>query len=144
MANFNFNRVILGGRLTADPEVKMTQSGTQVLTFTVAVNRPRPKDGGEAQTDFITCVAWKERADMIGKYFRKGSSICVEGEIQVRKWKDNDGNNRSSTEVQVTRVHFVDSKGEGQAPAAQTASYMPDAYQAPQLEEMGKDDDLPF
>lgn len=146
MANFNFNRVFLGGRLTADPEVKMTQSGTSVLTFTIAVNRPKPKDGGEAQTDFITCVAWKERAEMIGKYFRKGSSIFVEGEIQVRKWKDNDGNNRSSTEVQVTRVYFVDSKSEGQgAPAASSApSYTPDAYKAPQFEEMGKDDDLPF
>lgn len=146
MSNFNFNRAFLGGRLTADPEVKMTQSGTQVLTFTVAVNRPKPKDGSEAQTDFITCVAWKERAEMIGKYFRKGSSIFVEGEIQVREWQDNDGGNRYATEVQVIRAHFVDSKSEGQgAPAASSApSYTPDAYKAPQFEEMGKDDDLPF
>ncbi len=146
MANFNFNRAFLGGRLTADPEVKMTQSGTQVLTFTVATNRSKPKDGGEAQTDFINCVAWKERAEMIGKYFRKGSSIFVEGEIQVRKWKDNDGNNRSSTEVQVIRAHFVDSKSEEQGvPVVSYApSYTPDAYKAPQFEEMGKDDDLPF
>jgi single-strand DNA-binding protein len=146
MANLNLNKVILAGRITADPEVKTTQSGTSVLTFTVAVNRPKPKDGGEAMSDFITCVAWKERAEMIGKYFNKGSSILIEGEINVRKWQDKDGGNRYATEVQVTRVYFVDSKNEGQgAPAASSApSYTPDAYKAPQFGEMGKDDDLPF
>lgn len=146
MANFNFNRVFLGGRLTADPEVKTTQSGTPVLTFTIAVNRPKPKDGGEAMSDFITCVAWKERAEMIGNYFKKGSSILVEGEINVRKWQDKDGGNRYATEVQVTRVYFVDSKNEGQvAPAASsTPSYTPDAYKAPQFEDLWNESDLPF
>ena len=96
-------------------------------------------------TNFITCVAWRERAEMIGKYFKKGSSILIEGEINVRKWQDNDGNNRYATEVQVTRVYFVDSKAESQT-AANISSYVPDAYTAvpPQFEDLGKDDDLPF
>ena len=146
MANLNFNRAMLGGRLTADPEVKMTQSGVEVVSFTVAVNRPKPKEG-EQQSDFIPCVAWRERAKMIGQYFRKGSSILVEGEIQVRKWQDNEDNNRYATEVFVSRVFFVDSKGDGQAPATAPSdppSYMPDAYKTPQFEEMAKEDDLPF
>ena len=143
MANLNFNRVILGGRLTADPEVKMTQSGTPVLSFTVAVNRPKTKEV-DAQSDFISCVAWRERAEMIGKYFKKGSSILVEGELQTRKWQDNEGKSRVSTEVQVTRVFFVDSKSDGAPVQASAPTYTPDAYKAPQFEEMGVDDGLPF
>lgn len=124
MANFNFNKVILGGRLTAQPELKTTPSGTTVTSFSMAVNRKRAKEG-EQQSDFINCVAWKERAEFICKYFVKGSSISIVGELQTRTWKDGNGQNRYATEVIVSEVNFVDSKSDN-APA------------------MGNDDDLPF
>lgn len=152
MANFNLNKVIIGGRLTADPELKQTQSGTAVTTFTVAVNRRGAKDG-QQQSDFISCVAWKERAELVTKYFGKGSSICVEGEIQTRSWKDESGNNRYATEVNASQVHFVDSKSENPANSApsvipgytgpqQAPSFTPAT--PPKFEEMDKDDQLPF
>ena len=144
MANLNLNKVILGGRMTADPELKFTQAGKPVLSFTIAVNRRRAKDG-EQQTDFISCVAWQERAELISRYFRKGSCICIVGEIQVRKWQDSDGNNRYATEVLVSEVNFVDSKSESQGAPA---SYMPEAYTAPAAGlvplQISDDDDLPF
>ena len=140
-ANFNFNRVIIGGRLTSDVELKTTPSGTYVTTFSIAVNRKRSKDG-EQQSDFINCAAFKERAELISKYFRKGSSICIVGEIQTRKWQDNNGNNRYATEVIVNEVNFVDSKSDN--PSAGTPSYTPDAYKAPTYEEASNDEDLPF
>jgi single-strand DNA-binding protein len=134
MANFNFNKVILGGRLTAQPELKATPSGTKVTTFSVAVNRRGAKDG-QQQSDFINCVAWDKRAELICQYFGKGSSICVVGEIQTRSWKDNNGNNRYATEVIVSEVQFVDSKSEN--PTAAPSS-------APNFVEMDNSDDLPF
>lgn len=96
MANFNLNKVILGGRLTAAPELKSTQSGVMVLSFSIAVARraaPKKEDGtkGEAVSDFINCVAWRERAEFIAKYFKKGSSICVVGSIQTRSYQDQQG-----------------------------------------------------
>lgn len=138
-ANFNFNKVILGGRLTADPELKQTQGGTSVLSFTVAVNRRKGKDG-QQESDFISCVAWKERAEFISKYFRKGSSICVMGEIQTRKWQDSNGANRYATEVIVSETFFVDGKND-----SEPASYMPEAYTNPAGSFAPiNDDDLPF
>ena len=144
MANFNFNKAILGGRLTSDPEVKTTQSGTPVCSFSIAVNRKGAKDG-QQQSDFITCVAWKERAELIGKYFRKGSSICIVGELQTRKWQDNNGNNRSATEVIVNEVNFVDSKSDNASASAPT--YVPDAYKTapmPTFTDGDSDSDLTF
>lgn len=142
MANFNFNKVILGGRLTAQPELKTTPSGTTVTSFSIAVNRKRAKEG-EQQSDFINCVAWKERAEFICKYFGKGSSISIVGELQTRQWKDNNGNNRYATEVLVSEVNFVDSKSDN-APAS-APSYMPDAYKTPDVFPANAgDDDLPF
>ena len=141
MANFNFNKVILGGRLTSDPELKATQSGTNVCSFTIAVNRRGSKDG-QQQGDFITCVAWKERAELVTKFFRKGSSICIVGELQTRKWQDSNGNNRSATEVIVNEVCFVDSKSDNHSAGT---TYMPDAYKTPKFEEIrAGDDNLPF
>lgn len=138
MANFNFNKAILGGRLTANPELKTTPSGTNVATFTIAVNRRGGKDG-QTQSDFINCVAWEKRAELICKYFGKGSSICVVGDIQTRSWKDNNGNNRYSTEVNVSEVQFVDSKSENPTAAP---SFTPKQTQG--FEEMAGLDDLPF
>ena len=154
MANLNLNKVILGGRLTSDPELKQTPSGVSVISFTIAVNRrfaSRNSEQSEPQADFINCTAWRQTAEFISKYFRKGSSLCVTGSIQVRKWQDNQGNNRYATEVVVDEAMFVDSRNEG---GAAPASYTPDAYsapafssnpaQAPNFEDHNTDDDLPF
>lgn len=124
MANFNFNKVILGGRLTADPELRTTQSGIPVLSFSIAVNRKyqsrttddngQPIQNPNQQTaDFINCVAWRQQAEFISKYFRRGSSICVVGSLQVRSYNDQQGQKRTATDVQVDEVMFVDSRGEG-------------------------------
>ena len=109
MANFNFNEVILGGRLTADPELKSTQNGTFVTSFSIAVNRTYQK---EQQTDFINIVAWKGTAEFICKFFKKGSSICVVGELQTRSYTDGSGNKRYVTEVVARDARFVDGKNE--------------------------------
>lgn len=140
-ANFNFNKVILGGRMTADPELKTTTSGVSVTSFTVAVNR-RVKNG-EAQADFINCTAWRGTAEFICKYFKKASSICLEGSLQVRSWTDKDGNKRYATEVIAEQAYFVDGKNDTQ----NNGAYIPEAYtshQEAQMEEIGADDDLPF
>ena len=141
MANFNLNKVILGGRMTADPELKTTTSGVSVTSFTVAVNR-RVKNG-EAQADFINCTAWRGTAEFICKYFKKASSICLEGSLQVRSWTDKEGNKRYATEVIAEQAYFVDGKNDTQSNGA----YIPEAYtshQEAQMEEIGADDDLPF
>jgi single-strand DNA-binding protein len=128
MANLNLNKVILGGRLTADPELKTTQSGISVLSFSIAINRKVGKDK-DPQTDFITCQAWRQTAEFISRYFKKGSCICIAGSLQVRKWEDNNGQKRYATEVVVDEAMFVDSKNESQSPEAfEGGNYMPDAY----------------
>ncbi len=129
MANLNLNKVVLAGRLTADPELKQTQSGIAVLSFTLAINRRFQKsaDGQSAQqADFITCVAWRQTAEFISRYFHKGSCLCVTGSIQTRNWQDQQGQKRYATEVVVDEAMFVDSKSETGA-----SSYTPDAYTAP-------------
>lgn len=119
MANLNLNKVILGGRLTADVELKGTPSGVSVCSFSLAVNRKYSKDS-EAQTDFINCVAWRNTAEFISRYFKKGSSLCVVGSVQTRNWTDNNGQKRYATEVIVDEALFVDSKTEGEAPSGAT------------------------
>lgn len=138
MANFNLNKVILGGRLTSDVELKTTQGGISVCSFTIAVNRKTGKDK-EQQTDFITCQAWRSTAEFISKYFSKGSSICVVGAIQTRNWEDQNGQKRYATEVVVDEAMFVDSKSESDAPK----SFVPDAYK-PNFEPVNTDEGLPF
>ena len=135
MANFNLNKVILGGRITADPELKQTPQGVSVTSFSVAVNRR----GKEQQADFINCVAWRQTAEIICRFFKKGSSICIVGNIQVRTWNDNNGNKRYATEVIADEVHFVDSRDEQSA-----AQGAPTFTQAPQFEVISPEDDLPF
>ncbi len=155
MANFNLNKVILGGRLTADPELKMTASGIPVTNFSIAVNRrfqSKSQDGQQQsqQADFINCIAWRSTAEFITRYFRRGSSICVTGSIQTRSWTDQQGQKRYATDVVVDEALFVDAKGEG----GTAGGYTPDAYGAPaytggnsaaaKFEEISDDDDLPF
>jgi single-strand DNA-binding protein len=147
MSNFNFNKVILGGRLTSDVEVKTTQSGVSVANFSIAVNR-RASAERRAETDFHNCVAWRGNAELIGKYFSKGSSICIVGSLQNRSWEDNNGNKRYSTDVIVDEVAFVDSKNDAQGTGTATpTNYIPEAYNvAPKgdFEAVETDDSLPF
>jgi single-strand DNA-binding protein len=145
MSNFNFNKVILGGRLTADPELKTTPTGVSVTSFSIAVNRQYKTKEGEAQADFISCVAWRGTAEFIARYFKKASSICIVGHIETRSWTDQQNVKRYATEVVVDEAHFVDAKGDsaGQAPAGQAAP-APVPPGPPQFEEIRSDEELPF
>lgn len=105
----NLNKVILGGRLTANPELKKTGNDVAVTSFTIAVDRKHNKEG-EKKADFITIVAWRQTAEFICKYFTKGSAIIVCGELQTRSWQDADGNKRYATEVVASEVSFAESK----------------------------------
>lgn len=146
-ANFNFNKSIIGGRLTADPELKQTASGISACTFTVAVNRRYAKDG-QQEPDFINCQAWRQTAEFICKFFKKGSSICVTGAIQTRSWTDSNNQKRYATEIVVDEVCFVDGKSDTQqAEPASTDNYVPEAYktkQQPNFEPIPNDGTLPF
>lgn len=105
------NKVILIGRLTADPELRQTPQGTSVVRFTVAVDRRYRKEGSQ-QADFITCVAWRQQAEFICRYFSKGKLIGIDGQIQSRSWDGQDGKRQYATEVMVDNVEFVGPKGE--------------------------------
>lgn len=134
MANLNLNKVTLCGRLTADVELKQTTTGVSVCSFTLAVNR-KYQAQGQKQTDFISCVAWRQTAEFIARYFKKGSSLCICGSIQVREWTDNNNQKRYATEVVADEAYFVDSRGENESTVDE----------APQFEEIKYDDDnLPF
>ena len=105
------NHITIMGRLTRDPELRTTQSGVSVTSFTVAVDRDfGGRDGGERQTDFIDCVAWRQTGEFVSKYFHKGSMIVVSGRLQSRKWQDRDGNNRTSWEINADNVYFGESR----------------------------------
>ena len=104
------NKIILMGRLTRDPELRRTQSGTAVTSFSLAVDRDYKAQDGERETDFIDIVAWRSTAEFVSKYFTKGRMAVVEGRLQVRDWTDKDGNKRRSTEVIADSVYFGDSK----------------------------------
>ena len=136
MPNLNLNKVTLAGRLTADVELKQTPSGVPVCSFSIAINRRFATE----QTDFIDCVAWKEKAEIISKYFRKGSSICIIGSLQKRNWTDQHNQKRYATEVVIEEVYFVDSKSDGDGNQQPTYS----SSDAPDFANAGHDDDLPF
>ena len=104
------NRIILMGRLTRDPELRRTGSGTAVTSFSLAVDRDFKSQSGEKETDFIDIVAWRNTAEFVSKFFTKGRMAVVEGRLQLRDWKDKDGNNRRSAEVVAEHVYFGDSK----------------------------------
>ena len=105
------NHIVIMGRLTRDPELRSTQSGVSVASFTVAVDRDfGGRDGGERQTDFIDCVAWRQTGEFVSKYFHKGSMIVVSGRLQSRKWQDREGNNRTNWEIQADNVYFGESR----------------------------------
>ena len=115
------NKVVLMGRLTADPELKVTLNHTTVTSFRIAVDRRFQPKEGKRQTDFINCVAWESKAEFICKFFKKGDMIAVAGEIQTRKYTDRNGNNRVATEVIIDEASFCGGKnnsnsGEATAP----------------------------
>ncbi len=155
-----FNKVILMGRLTAAPELKQTNGGTAVTSFTLAVDRRYAKEGQEKQTDFITVVAWKGTAEFICRYFGKGSAILVCGELQTRSWEDQNGQKRYATEVVASEACFCEAKKNSEGnntPQQQNAvqsefgastkgyGYNPYPAAAPAEFEAVKDDgDLPF
>lgn len=105
------NQIVLMGRLTRDPELRHTQTGTAVASFALAVDRGfAAKDGGERQTDFIDIVAWRNTAEFVSKYFTKGQMAAVTGRLQIRDWTDKDGNKRRTAEVVADNVYFTESK----------------------------------
>ena len=141
-----FNLVVLTGRLTADPELKTTANGLSVTTFSIAVDR-RYRSGEERQTDFINIVAWRQSAEFITKYFKKGSLIGIEGSIQTRRYQDKNGNNRTAFEVVANNVQFVESKRDGSSPMGDSA--VPASYSNADVNDFADlgdatDDDLPF
>ena len=110
------NHITIMGRLTRDPELRRTGSGIAVASFTLAVDRDfSPKDGGERETDFIDCVAWRQTGEFVSKYFTKGRMAVVSGRLQIRNWNDKDGNKRRSAEVVADNVYFGDSMRDDQA-----------------------------
>ena len=161
MANFNFNKVILGGRITKEPELRTTPNGVMVASFLLAVNR----HGAGNNTDFFNVTAWRGTAEFITKYFHKGSSICIVGQINNRELTDQNGQKRFATDIVADEAYFVDSRSETQpVQATQTAApgvpqqgdYMAAQYQqlgqqtmqggsvAPAFSQIDDDEALPF
>ena len=148
------NHITLMGRLTRDPELRYTQSGTAVASFTLAVDRDfASKEGGERQTDFIDVVAWRQTGEFVSKYFQKGSMAVVTGRLQIRDWQDKEGNKRRSAEVVADNVYFGESKrregGEGSyhdspAPRSSQSSYDGGSKGSAFSELNDGDGDLPF
>lgn len=152
------NVVVLMGRLVRDPELKTTQSGNSVCTFSIAVDRSYTEKDEERKADFFTVTAWRKTAEFICKYFQKGSLIAIEGSLQTRQYQDKSGNNRTATEVLASRVSFAGSKASNgasvQSSGQQTENYAQNAnasQNAPQAASGSDDfsviddgDDLPF
>ena len=146
------NKIILMGRLTRDPELRRTGTGTAVTSFSLAVDRDFKSQSGEKETDFIDIVAWRSTAEFVSKYFTKGRMAVVEGRLQIRDWTDKDGGKRRSAEVVADTVYFGDSKRDGgdssgysAAPAYKNAA--PSNFNAggSDFAEIGEDDgELPF
>ena len=153
------NRIIVMGRLTRDPELRRTQSGLPVTSFSLAVDRDFKTQAGERETDFIDVVAWRSTAEFVSRYFTKGRMAVVEGRLQVRDWQDRDGNKRRTAEIVADNIYFGDSKRDGGngfdaapsfgAPMSAPMSAPMGGYAAPvadnQFAEIDEEDgDLPF
>ena len=150
--SLNLNKVILAGRVVADPELKQTQSGVAVCSLRIAVNRRFTSRDSQQQseTDFFNVTAWQNTAEFIARYFHKGSAICVCGRIQNRSWVDQQGQKRYMTDIIAEEVNFVESRNaqDNGAPMGgdiyAAPSYSSSAQSAPKFEEIKTDDDLPF
>ena len=144
------NQIVLMGRLTRDPELRHTQTGTAVASFSLAVDRGyTPKDGSERQTDFIDIVAWRGTGEFVSKYFTKGQMAAVVGRLQIRDWTDKDGNKRRSAEVVADNVYFTESKKSRESNYSEPKADYSSGYTTPvtssDFAELDDDDgDLPF
>ncbi len=140
------NKVILMGRFTRDPELRSTPQGISTCSFSIAVDRNFVRPGEERKADFINCVAWRQTAEFISKYFKKGSMVALEGSIQTRSWDDQDGKKRYATDVVVSQVYFAESKRDSQSSMSDDSfSQVNDFGSLPEpISPMGTDDDLPF
>ena len=154
------NHAVLMGRLTADPELRYTPNNVAVVRFTLAVDRNFAAAGTERKTDFIDIVCWRQQAEFVSKYFRKGQLVAVEGSIQADSYTDNQGIRRKRVEILAERVHFAESKnnsgnnGQAYAPVSQASAPSMPAVQQPastfavgdagDFQEISSDDDLPF
>ena len=139
------NRIILMGRLTRDPELRRTGSGTAVTSFSLAVDRDFKSQSGEKETDFIDIVAWRNTAEFVSKYFTKGRMAVVEGRLQIRDWTDKDGGKRRSAEVVADNVYFGDSKRDGGDNSGYSAAPSNFSASGSDFAEIGEDDgELPF
>ena len=140
----SFNKVICIGNMTADPELKQTREGTSVCSFSIAVNRKFAKNG---ECDFITIIAWRQQAEFVSRYFKKGNPILICGQLQTRNWTDNQGQKRYATEVVADEVSFVANNSSNDSKPQQPSNYMPSAYSGvnnQNFEEIPNDGDLPF
>ena len=124
------NHIVLMGRITRDPELRRTASGTPVATFPIAVDRDFKSENGEKETDFIDIVAWRNTAEFVSKYFTKGRMAVVSGRLQIRSWTDKDGNKRRSAEVVADNIYFGDSKKE-EPGGGNYGGYTAPAFSAP-------------
>lgn len=142
------NRIILQGRLCKDPELRHTQTGTAVASFTIAVDRDFKNQNGEKEADFVNCVAWKSTAEFVSRFFTKGRMAVLDGRLQSRRYTDKDGNNRTAYEVVASSVYFGDSKKDPLDQLEQDAK--PVSYPEPsgnpgEFAELSDDDgELPF
>ena len=149
----SFNKVILIGNMTADPELRQTNNGLSVCSFSIAVNRRNTKSDNEQSVDFINVVAWRQTAEFVSRYFRKGKPILICGQLQTRSWTDNQGNKRTSTEVLADEVTFVGGENQPQSNDKPVGQYPnPAAWGNPQQAQISMpqtmpvvdDGDLPF
>lgn len=145
------NKVILMGRLTRDPELRRTQQGTAVASFSLAVDRDYKAKGAEKETDFIDIVAWRNTAEFVSKYFSKGRMAVVEGRLQVRSYTDKEGNNRRAAEVVADNIYFGDSKKDGNSgngnygAADYGGGYEGGSYESGDFHEVSEEEgELPF
>lgn len=155
----SLNKAILIGHMVRDPELKTTPSGVSVCSFSIGITRRFKDASGQYPSDFINIVAWRQQAEFISKYFKKGNAICIVGSIQTRNYTDQQGNKRYVTEVVADEASFVDKKSEnsgnqsyqytppaedGAENAPKAPAYSTDAEKAPKFEEVSGDEDLPF
>ena len=143
------NTITIMGRLTRDPELRTTQSGTPVASFTVACERDFAGQDQEKVTDFIDCVAWRQGGEFVSKYFHKGNMIIVDGRLQSRKWEDRDGNKRTSWEINADHCYFGESKRSDSAAEPRSDSNAPvPEYKGPEHQQFvdlsDGDGELPF
>ncbi len=138
MANFNINKVILGGRIASDVSLAVTPGGVSYVRFTLAVTRR----GANGETDFITVFAWRQTAEFITRYFTKGNAICVSGAIRTDVWEDREGHKRHSVSVAADEAYFVDSKGDSASAVDDPAAVTPAKKEI--LEAVNEDEEVPF